>query len=152
MVVAKKWISIYFQGTKLKPVLEASLHVLYIGKKTFFILPNALNLFLPFFSSSLPPTFEPRCLFSPAEFGLIWSVSLAGLQHLCSFHLTRADEACRHFATACFRSRRCFLESSRVPDCCLCHSISTRRDFTSLSPHTTALPAYRCFQHLRPCT
>lgn len=104
--------------------------------------------FCPSFSPSLPFLCDPPRLFSPADSGLIWSVSLAGLQHLRSFHLTQTDEACRHFTTVYFHSRLCFLESSCVPDCCLCHSSSTRRVLTSLSPRRNALPTSRVvFEH-----
>lgn len=80
---------------------------------------------LPLFSFLPPSLLLILAAFSLQRCSVWFDLSVCRAATPPCFHLTRADEACRHFTTVHFQSRVCFLESLCVPDHCLCYHIST---------------------------
>lgn len=116
------------------PFLEFSAHILHTTKPKFPLLP--FLSFLPPPPHSLPffpflPLFLSLSLlliltaFSLQQCSVWFDLSVCRAATPPCFHLTRAGEACRHFTTAHFQRRACFLESLCVPHHCLHYHIST---------------------------
>lgn len=113
------------------PLLKVSLnntfsvHILHIRKPGFSLLlfnpPTPCSSF-PF---SLPLFLLILAAFSLQQCSVWFDLSVCRAATPPYFHLTQADEACRHFTTVHFQSSVCFLESLCVPDHCLHHHTST---------------------------
>ncbi len=100
-------------------------HILHIRKPAFSLLCSLPPHSLPFFLFLPPSLLLILSAFSLQQCSVWFDLSVCRAATPPCFHLTRADEACRHFSTVYFQSRVCFLESLCVPDHCLHYHTST---------------------------